>query len=96
MGKSAMAELWTTAMFHIDDQESSQVAGKASFVGFPKPADAGDNKRPRLFISWGFAVSSSCEYKEEAFDWIAHATSGEALAEVAPMGDYPHANQCHE
>ncbi len=89
MGKSAMAELWTTAMFHVDDPEGSQIVGKASFVGFPKPADAGDEKRPRLFISWGFAISDACERKEEALDWIAHATASDALAEAAPLGTIP-------
>ena len=89
MGKSAMAELWTTAMFHVNNKESSQVVGKASFVGFPKPEAAGDEKRPRLFISWGFAVSDACEQKEKALEWITHATNGDALSAVAPMGTIP-------
>jgi multiple sugar transport system substrate-binding protein len=89
MGKSAMAELWTTAMFHVDDPESSKVVGKASFVGFPKPENAINEKRPRLFISWGFAVSDTCKQKDKALEWIKYATSTDALAQTAHLGTIP-------
>jgi multiple sugar transport system substrate-binding protein len=89
MGKSAMAELWTTAMFHVSDPESSQVVGNASFVGFPKPADAQNEKRPRLYISWGFAVASDAENKEAAIDWIEYAIGDKQLAEASPTGTIP-------
>ncbi|MDY7026969.1 MAG: extracellular solute-binding protein [Spirochaetota bacterium] len=89
MGKSAMAELWTTAMFHVSDPESSQVVGNASFVGFPKPADAQNEKRPRLYISWGFAVASDAENKEAAIDWIEYAIGDKQLAEASPTGNIP-------
>ncbi len=89
MGKSAMAELWTTAMFSVNDPESSQIVNKASFVGFPKPEDSINEKRPRLFISWGFAISSSCKDKDKALEWIKYVTSKEALTETATLGTIP-------
>ncbi len=89
MGKSAMAELWTTAMFSVNDPESSQIVDKASFIGFPKPEEAMDEKRPRLFISWGFAISDSCEDKDKALEWIKYVTSKEALTETATLGTIP-------
>jgi multiple sugar transport system substrate-binding protein len=88
-GKSAMAELWTTAMFHASDPESSQVVGKVSFVGFPKPANALDEKRPRLFISWGFSVASAAQNKDAALEWIRYVIEPKNLAEAAPLGTIP-------
>jgi multiple sugar transport system substrate-binding protein len=88
-GKSAMAELWTTAMFHANNPESSQVVGKVSFVGFPKPADGLDEKRPRLFISWGFSVAADALDKDAALEWIRYVIEPENLAEAAPLGTIP-------
>ncbi|MBN2049101.1 MAG: extracellular solute-binding protein [Spirochaetales bacterium] len=89
LGKSAMAELWTTAMFHVNDPASSQVVNKASFVGFPKPADAVNEKRPRLYISWGFALSSDAVNKEAALQWIEYVIGEKQLAEASPLGTVP-------
>ncbi len=89
MGKSAMAELWTTAMFHVNDTESSSVVGKASFTGFPKPENALDLKRPRLYISWGFAVAADATDKEAALEWIKYVTEAKQFAEAAPTGTIP-------
>jgi multiple sugar transport system substrate-binding protein len=88
-GDSAMAEVWTTSMFHFNDPESSKVAGDASFVGFPRPEGEEDVVRPRLFISWGFVVSEATENKEAALQWIEYATEPENFAEAAPVGTIP-------
>jgi len=89
LGKSAMAELWTTAMFHVSDPESSQVVGKASFVGFPRPADALNEKRPRLYISWGFALAADAQNKDAALEWIKYVIGDRQFAEAAPVGTIP-------
>jgi len=88
-GKSAMAELWTTAMFHASDPASSQVVGKVSFVGFPKPEADLNEKRPRLFISWGFAVTANAQNKQAALDWIHYVIEPDNLAAAAPLGTIP-------
>ena len=89
LGQSAMAELWTTAMFHVNDEESSSVVDKASFIGFPKPESAGDEKRPRLYISWGFSVSAKARDKQQAIEWIEYVTGDEQFAEASPLGTIP-------
>ena len=88
-GNSAMAEVWTTAMFHVNDTESSQVAGKTSFIGFPRPEGEESAVRPRLFISWGFVVSSGAADKDAALRWIRHVVEPENFAEAAPIGTIP-------
>lgn len=88
-GNSAMAEVWTTSMFHFNDPESSNVAGNASFVGFPRPEGEEDEVRPRLFISWGFVVSAETQNKEAALEWIEHAIEPDNFAEAAPVGTIP-------
>lgn len=88
-GKSAMAEVWTTSMFAFNDPESSQVAGDCSFVGFPRPAGEEDEIRPRLFISWGFVVSSGVEDKDAALSWIEHVIEPDNFAAAAPVGTIP-------
>ncbi|ADK82454.1 ABC transporter substrate-binding protein [Sediminispirochaeta smaragdinae] len=88
-GRSAMAEVWTTSMFAFNDPESSQVAGKCSFVGFPRPAGEEHEIRRRLFISWGFVVSSDIDNKDAALSWIEHAVQPNNLAAAAPVGTIP-------
>lgn len=88
-GRSAMAEVWTTSMFTFNNPESSEVAGNCSFVGFPRPEGDEDVMRPRLFISWGFVVTSDIENKEAALSWIEHAIEPDNFAQAAPVGTIP-------
>lgn len=88
-GKSAMAELWTTAMFHANDEETSDIVGDASFTGFPRPEEAKDEKRPMLYISWGFSVTESTDNPEAAMEWIEHVIEKEQFIEAAPEGTIP-------
>lgn len=88
-GRSAMAEVWTTAMLYVDDPETSKVVGKASFVGFPRPAALQGKKLPMLYISWGFAVSSASKNKEAALEWIKFVTDKQNEIKAAPYGNIP-------
>jgi multiple sugar transport system substrate-binding protein len=88
-GKSAMAEIWTTALFYANNPQISKVAGKASFVGFPRTEETLNRKLPMLYISWGFVVSSSTKDKQKAIEWIKFATDPKNLVKVAPIGCIP-------
>ncbi|HOO31603.1 MAG TPA: extracellular solute-binding protein [Thermotogota bacterium] len=88
-GRSAMAEVWTTAMFYVADPERSSIVGKASFVGFPRPEDKVDEVLPMLYISWGFVISQDAEDKEAALEWLKFVTAPEREAAAAPIGNIP-------
>lgn len=88
-GRSAMAELWTTAMLYTEDPKTSKVVGKSSFVGFPRPEELKDEKLPMLYISWGFTISSASKNKEEALEWIKFVTETQNEVNAAPYGNIP-------
>lgn len=88
-GRSAMAELWTTGLFYANDPKSSKIAGKASFVGFPRPDGQAGKKLPMLYISWGFVVSARSPVKEQAIQWVQHVTGTAPMIAAAPVGNIP-------
>lgn len=88
-GKSAMAEIWTTAMFYANDPSISKVAGKVAFTGFPRAEELVNQKLPMLYITWGFSVSSSAKDKGKALEWIKFITSPENEVKAAPLGGIP-------
>lgn len=88
-GRSAMGELWTTALFYANDPKTSKIVGKASFVGFPRPPEQLGKKLPMLYISWGFVVSAASPVKAQALEWIRHVTSTQAMVAAAPVGNIP-------
>ncbi len=88
-GRSAMAEIWTTAMLYTENPETSRVVGKASFVGFPRPEELKDEKLPMLYISWGFTISSASKNKDEALEWIKFVTDTKNEVKAAPYGNIP-------
>lgn len=88
-GRSAMAEIWTTAMLYVDNPETSKVVGNASFVGFPRPAASLGKKLPMLYISWGFTISSASKNKTDALEWIKFVTNKENEVKAAPYGNIP-------
>jgi len=88
-GRSAMAEVWTTGMFYAEDASKSSIVGKASFVGFPRPAERVNETLPMLYISWGFSVSKDAKDKQAALEWLKFVTSPENEVEAAPVGNIP-------
>jgi multiple sugar transport system substrate-binding protein len=88
-GKSAMAEIWTTALFYANNPDISKVAGKVSFAGFPRDEKLLGAKLPMLYITWGFAISSSVKDKEKALEWIKFATKPENEIKVSQIGCIP-------
>lgn len=89
MGRSAMAELWTTGLLYADDQANSKVAGKVSFVGFPRPEENLGKKLPMLYISWGFTLAETAKDKRAAEEWIKYVTSKDAEVRAAVHGNIP-------
>lgn len=88
-GRSAMVEIWTTALLYVDDPEKSKIAGDGSFVGFPRPENKLSEKLPMLYISWGFSVSSAAEDKNAALEWLKFVTATKNEIEAAPIGNIP-------
>ncbi len=88
-GRSAMAELWTTALLYADDPAKSKVVGKASFAGFPRPEENLGKKLPMLYIFWGFTVAETAKDKNGAFEWIKYVTSKDAEVRAAVHGNIP-------
>lgn len=88
-GRSAMAEVWTTGMFYVNDPSRSNVVGKCSFIGFPRPKEKLGEKLPMLYISWGFVISSAASDKKAALDWLIYVTSKENEILAAPTGNIP-------
>ncbi|MFA6656322.1 MAG: extracellular solute-binding protein [Mesotoga sp.] len=88
-GRSAMAEVWTTGMFYVEDESRSSVVGKGGFVGFPRLEEKLGEKLPMLYISWGFSVSSAAQDKEAALDWLLYVTETQNEVEAAPTGNIP-------
>lgn len=89
MGRSAMAELWTTSLLYADDPAKSKIVGKASFVGFPRPDENLGKKLPMLYISWGFAIAQSAKDKDAAKEWVKYVTSKDAEVRAAVHGNIP-------
>lgn len=89
MGRSAMAELWTTALLYADDPAKSKIVGKASFTGFPRPEENLGKKLPMLYIFWGFTVAQTAKDKGAAQEWIKYVTSKDAEVRAAVHGNIP-------
>jgi multiple sugar transport system substrate-binding protein len=88
-GRSAMAEIWTTGMFYVEDASRSSIVGKGGFVGFPRPEEKLGEKLPMLYISWGFSVSSAAPDKQAALEWLIYVTDTKNQVEAAPTGNIP-------
>ena len=88
-GRSAMAEVWTTGMFYVNDANRSKIVGKGSFTGFPRPEDRLGEKLPMLYISWGFSVSQAAPDKKAALEWLVYVTETKNEVEAAPTGNIP-------
>ena len=89
LGKSAMAELWTTALFYADNKEKSKIVGKASFIGFPRTKENLGKKCPMLYISWGFSIAKDAQNKEAALKWIEHVISKDQYVSASLKGTIP-------
>ncbi|NLZ14047.1 MAG: extracellular solute-binding protein [Thermotogaceae bacterium] len=88
-GRSAMAEVWTTGMFYVNDANRSKIVGKGSFTGFPRPENRLGENLPMLYISWGFSVSQAAPDKKAALEWLVYVTETKNEVEAAPTGNIP-------